>query len=96
LQRLLKDEEQINKSLQQSFKELLNAEYANRTKRRVLLEQSEQQTKFISVLLTALSIVAGFAMAVLLAHHISRRILKMVKMANSIHLVEGHFNIHCI
>jgi signal transduction histidine kinase len=92
LQSLLKDEEQINKSLQQSFKELLNVEYANRDKRRLQLEQSEQQTKFISALLTALSIVVGFVIAILLAHHISRRILKMVKMANTI--ANGNYKVH--
>jgi signal transduction histidine kinase len=84
LQQVLKDEEEINKNLQLAFRDLLNVEYANRAKRRVLLEKSEQQTKFISVLLTALSIVVGFVIAILLARHISKRILKMVKMANSI------------
>lgn len=79
-----KGEENINKKLLQQFKELLNVEYENREKRKMILERSEHETKIISVLLTALSIVVGFAIAILLARYISNRILKMVKMCNSI------------
>lgn len=91
LQQILREEERINKTLQQEFRELLNVEYNTRTERRKILERSEQQTKVISVLFTALSIVAGFIVAVLLARHISRRISKMVKMANTI--AGGNYNV---
>lgn len=86
------EEESINKTLQQQFRELLNAEYSTREKRRFILEKSEHQTKIISVLLTALSIVIGFVIAILLANHISKRILKMVRMSGSI--AKGNYQFH--
>lgn len=87
-----KEEERIIKNLQQQFRDLLSVEYTNRAQRRSILEQSEQRTKIISVLLTALSIVIGSVIAILLANHISKRISKMVKMANSI--AKGNYKVH--
>jgi signal transduction histidine kinase len=89
-----KEAERINRSLQQYFRELLNVEYATRAQRRQILEKSEQQTKVISVILTALSVIIGFVIAVLLARHISKRISVMVSMANSIS--NGNYNVHVI
>ncbi|MDB5190892.1 MAG: hypothetical protein JWQ96_455 [Segetibacter sp.] len=83
-QQFLRDEENLNKIIQKEFRELLNVEYANRAKRSAILQKSEQQTKVISILLTGLSIVVGVVIALLLARHISKRILNMVAMANSI------------
>jgi signal transduction histidine kinase len=91
LREVLQPEEEINKYIQQEFKELLNEEYKTRDIRRKLLEESERKTKLISVLLTALSIIIGFVIAILLARHISQRILKMVTMANSI--AKGNYKV---
>lgn len=78
------NEDSLNQRLQKAFRDLLNVEYANRIQRRTILERSEQQTKLVSILLTALSIVVGFIIAMFLARHISKRISKMVNMANNI------------
>ncbi|MEO6720843.1 MAG: ATP-binding protein [Ferruginibacter sp.] len=79
-----KNEERIYKNLQADFSMVRNAEYKNRENNREVLDLSEQQTKIISFSLTGLSIITGFVIAFLLARHISQRIFKMVKMANSI------------
>ena len=90
-QQALGEEENINTALQQRFRELLAYEYANRERRKSILERSEQSTKNISFTLTALSIITGFVIAFLLARHISSRIVKMVKMANRI--AEGNYKV---
>jgi signal transduction histidine kinase len=87
----LRNEEALNKRMQEKFRELLNLEYANRASRKSTLEVSELNTKLISFSLTALSIVVGILIAFLLARHIGRRILKMVKMANTI--AEGNYQV---
>lgn len=91
LQNMLKEENMLNKRLQQAFRDLLNVEYRTREQRRAVLENSEQKTKLISILLTALSIVVGFVIAIFLARHISKRISKMVNMANKI--AEGIYHV---
>ena len=78
------EEENINNDLQQQFRELIGHEYNNREMRRIILAESERKTKNISFTLTGLSIITGFVIAIFLARHISSRIIKMVKMANSI------------
>jgi len=88
---VLRQEEKLNRVLQQKFRELLNVEYANRDERREILERSEQETKLISIVLTGLSIVVGCTIAIFLARHISRRIMTMVNMANSI--AHGHYDV---
>lgn len=79
-----KQQEQIYNNMQLGFTQLRNSEYANREEKRKILEDSEYQTKLISIVLTAFSIVIGFIVAYLLARHISRRIKTMVSMAESI------------
>ncbi|MGI8636573.1 MAG: sensor histidine kinase [Segetibacter sp.] len=91
IQKTLKEQDRLNQRMQMAFRELLNVEYTNRIQRRTILERSEQQTKLVSILLTALSIVVGFVIAMFLARHISRRISKMVNMANNI--AEGNYKV---
>ncbi|MEO6406288.1 MAG: ATP-binding protein, partial [Ferruginibacter sp.] len=88
------NEDSLNLRLHQAFRELLNVEYANRIKRRIIMEGSEQQTKIVSISLTALSIVVGLVIALFLARHISKRISKMVNMANNI--AESNYKVKVI
>ncbi len=91
IQEKLNLESIFNLRIQQRFKELLNAEYENREMRRKKLEDSETETKQISILFTSLSIIVGFIIALILARHITNRISKMVRMANSI--ASGNYNV---
>ncbi|HEY1112612.1 MAG TPA: ATP-binding protein [Chitinophagaceae bacterium] len=80
----VREEERINQQLSEAFTQFNNQEYRNRDYRRAVLNVSEQRTKDISFLLTTLSVVVGLLIAVFLAGHISRRIRKMVHLANEI------------
>lgn len=86
---LISNEENINRDLQQKFRELQNVEYFNRAEKKELLERSEWETKAISISLTVLSIVVGLVIALFLAQYIGRRINTMVRMANRI--AEGDY-----
>ena len=85
-------QERLYKNLQADFSKIRDAEYVNRDYGRRVLDASEQQTKVISFALTGLSIISGFVVAYLLARHISHRISKMVKMADSI--ARGNYQAH--
>jgi signal transduction histidine kinase len=82
----------INAELQRKLRQFINTEYNTREDKKIILAKSIQQTRRISLYLTILSIVAGFVIAGLLAIGISRRILKMVNMANTIS--GGNYNVH--
>lgn len=86
------DESQINVLLQQKIREFINKEYEIRDTRQLMLANSIQNTKTITFSLTILSIIAGFSVVSFLAYRISRRIGKMVKMADSI--ASGNFEVH--
>lgn len=85
-------EQALNRRLQAIFRDFANYEYALRDVRRRELSDSIKQTRQISFYLTTLSIIIGFAIAVFLAHRISTRILRMVKMADEI--AAGHYNVY--
>jgi len=74
----------INRRLQQKFRDFSNFEYQLRTARSRLLSESIRQTRTISFYLTTFSIVLGFLISLFLAYRISTRIMAMVKMANTI------------
>jgi len=74
----------INRRLQQKFRDFTNFEYQLRTARSRLLSESIRQTRTISFYLTTFSIVLGFLISLFLAYRISTRIMAMVKMANTI------------
>lgn len=85
-------EQKINRSLQVKFRDFSNHEYDLREKRKQILTQSVSQTRIISFFLTTLSIIIGIAIAFFLAYRISTRILKMVKMADTI--AAGNYEVY--
>lgn len=74
----------INRRLQQRFRDFTNHEYRLREMRSQTLTASVRQTRTISFYLTTLSIVIGFLISLFLAYRISTRIMEMVRMANTI------------
>jgi signal transduction histidine kinase len=85
-------EQNINRSLQQRFRDFTNYEYRLRETRSEILSDSIRQTRTISFYLTTFSIVLGFLISLFLAYRISTRIMAMVKMANTI--AAGNYEVH--
>lgn len=85
-------EQNINRSLQQKFRDFTNYEYRLRETRSKILSDSIRQTRTISFYLTTFSIVLGFLISLFLAYRISTRIMAMVKMANTI--AAGNYEVH--
>ena len=85
-------EKDVQRSLQQKFADFSNYEYGLRDSRKQELEQIVSNTRSISFYLTLISIVAGIMIAMFIANYISRRIVKMVTMANAI--ADGNYNVH--
>lgn len=85
-------EKDIQQNLQRKFREFTNYEYAFREQQKETLTAFVQQTRNISIYLTALSIILGIGIAVFLANHISSGIVKMVQMADAIS--EGDYSVH--
>jgi signal transduction histidine kinase len=77
-------ESQLVNKLNTRIRNFINYEYHVRETRKTELEHSIAKTRKISVYLTSLSIITGLAVAAFLAQRISKRILKMVDMANTI------------
>lgn len=77
-------EKNINRRLQQRFRDFTNYEYQLREVRSQILSDSIEQTSAISFWLTTISILLGFLISLFLAYRISTRIMAMVKMANTI------------
>lgn len=88
----LQEERQLNMQLQQRIREFLNLEYSQREVRRAALSVTVQQTKLLSFALTSVSVLIGLSIVSFLAYRISRRILRMVDMANSI--AGGNYKVH--
>lgn len=84
-------EKKIQRSLQARFYEFTKYEYDFRESQNKLLTASIQNTKSISIILTALCIISGICIALFIAHYISSRIVNMTKMANAI--AEGDFTV---
>lgn len=78
------EERNINRTLQNRFKAFSNNEYATRDRQRDMLNATIARTGVISFYLTLFSIIIGICIAIFLAHHISSRISRMVRMADSI------------
>ena len=85
-------EKNINRRLQQRFRDFSNFEYQLREARSEVLESSISQTRTISFYLTTFSIILGFLISLFLAYRISTRIMAMVKMANTI--ASGNYEVH--
>lgn len=77
-------EKNINRRLQQRFRDFTNYEYLLRSYRDQVLSDSIRQTRTISFWLTTSSIILGFLISLFLAYRISTRIMAMVKMSNTI------------
>jgi signal transduction histidine kinase len=71
-------------ALNGNIRNFINYEYQVRERRKEQLDKSIQKTRIISIYLTSLSIFTGLAIAAFLAVRISRRIIKMVNMADTI------------
>jgi signal transduction histidine kinase len=78
------DDQNINRALQAKFRSFSNYEYDLREKQKNTLTHSDAQTRAVSFSLTTFSIVIGLAIAFFLAGLISSRIMRMVKMADTI------------
>lgn len=85
-------EQDINRRLQQKFRDFSNYEYRLREARSQVLTASMRQTRTISFYLTTFSIAIGFLISLFLAYRISTRIMAMVKMANTI--ASGNYEVH--
>lgn len=85
-------EKNLNRSLQQRFRDFTNYEYKLREVRSQILTDSVRQTGKISFFLTTLSIVIGILISFFLAYRISTRIMEMVRMANTI--AAGNYEVH--
>ncbi|AYB34898.1 sensor histidine kinase [Chryseolinea soli] len=81
---LNKLEKDVQASLQRKFSDFTNYEYGYRISDRENLAHTVQNTKSISFYLTTISVILGTAIAIFIAHYISTRIVRMVKMANEI------------
>lgn len=88
------DERLISKNLQTELRKFINEEYKRQEEQKKMLTASIQRTKNISFYLTTISIVIGFLVAVMLARNLSKRILKMVEMSNSI--AKGNYKVQMI
>lgn len=74
----------INPRMNSLIKTYINNEYTVRDTRRERLQSSIEATRSISITLTTFSVIMGFMIAIFLAQSISKRIVKMVSMANTI------------
>jgi signal transduction histidine kinase len=85
-------EKALLQDFQRKFKDFSNREYAFREAQKETLTASIEQTKTISFVLTTISVIIGVGIAIILASHISSRILKMVRMADSI--AQGNYKVN--
>lgn len=85
-------EKAINNRLQQKIRDFSNYEYDLRDQRKTVLENSIRRTRYISFLLTTISVAIGIFIAIFLAYRISTRIMKMANMADAI--AGGNYSVH--
>lgn len=86
------EERSINNRLNTRLRNFINLEYSIRENRKIVLEKSILKTRRISIYLTTFSLVTGLFIAIFLAHRISKRIIKMVSMANTI--ASGKYDVY--
>ncbi len=80
----LRRQEKINIILRNQFKDLLNIEYDNRVKAKEVLEKSVKETNYITSALALLSVIIGLLIAIALARHVSRQMVKMATVQNTV------------
>lgn len=86
------NERELNLDLQQKIREFINLEYDRREREKSFLANSSSKTRAITFTLTIASVIAAFFIVSFITYRISSRVLKMVKMANSI--AEGNYEVH--
>ncbi|HEY3405425.1 MAG TPA: ATP-binding protein [Ohtaekwangia sp.] len=74
----------VQRSLQSKFSDFSNYEYGFRASSQETLAASVQNTRKISIYLTAFAVILGSAIAIFIAQYISSRIVRMVRLANAI------------
>lgn len=74
----------IQNQLQQKFREFSNWEYATRDQRRALLASSAVKAKRLTFALTLVSLIVAVLVVIVLISQISKRIGKMVQLADTI------------
>jgi len=84
-------EKVIQAQLQQRFREFSNFEYLIRDERRHMLATSASRSKQITLALTLISLIAAVMIVLVLISRISKRIDKMVKMADTI--ASGNYDV---
>lgn len=85
-------EKEIQELLQQKFRDLINFEYAKREQKISKLVSLVRNTRQISFVLTIVSVITGLVVVTFLIRRISKRISKMVRMADSI--ASGNYNVN--
>src|SRR5262249_55662634 len=85
-------EKAVLQDFHRKFREFSNREYASRETQKENLTASIEQTKTISFYLTTFSVITGIFIAIVLANHTASRILKMVRMADSI--AQGDYTVN--
>jgi signal transduction histidine kinase len=85
-------EVRLNNALNTRLRNFINYEYSVRDMRKEALDRSINQTRNISLYLTSFSIATGLLIAGFLAFRISRRIITMVRMADTI--ASGNYQVH--
>jgi signal transduction histidine kinase len=85
------DERKLNTRLQEEIREFVNIEYEKRSEREKLLNDSLQMTKTISFFMITFSVLMALFIVSFLTIRISKRILQMVRMADSI--AAGNYNV---
>ena len=84
------DEQSIQATLQQKFKQFATLEYKIRDRRKAILNRTVNETRQLSFGLTMLSLVIALVVVSFLVQKISRRIAAMTQMANAI--AAGNYN----
>ena len=84
------DEQAIQATLQQKFKQFASLEYKIRDRRKAILSRTVDETRQLSFGLTMLSLVIALVVVSFLVQKISRRIAAMTQMANAI--AAGNYN----
>jgi signal transduction histidine kinase len=89
---VISSDSKVFHALQKTVRDFINEEYKIREEHKLTLAKSIQSTGAISFSLTLFSILTGCIIAAVLARSISRRILNMVQMSNSI--ARGDYSVH--
>lgn len=84
-------EKEIQAELQQKFREFSNWEYTVRDQRRDILAKSAIRSKQLTFALTLISLIAAILIVLVLISRISKRIGKMVQMADTI--ASGNYDV---